>query len=187
MSTVLRTARLDLIHATLEIVHADLHSREKLPRLLRAEIGEGWPPPLLDVRAMEQLKKSLLDDPNLGGWTAWYWILRQPRTLIGLSGFKSRPANGVVELGYSVLERFQRRGFATEVVGTMTQWALTRGVERVFAETLPELVASQRVLLKNGFRFTGEGSEPGVIRFERGRLSGAKNSIHSSAPKRHTR
>lgn len=169
MKPIVRTARLELIPATLEIIAADLHRRDKLPALLRAEIGEGWPPPLLDVRAMQWLKQSLIADPTVGGWTAWYWIQRRPRALIGMSGFKSRPVNGTVELGYSVLEKFQRRGFATEVVNAMASWAIANGVERVTAETLPELIASQRVLIKTGFRFVGEGSEPGVIRFERKR------------------
>jgi RimJ/RimL family protein N-acetyltransferase len=46
---------------------------------------------------------------------------------------------------------------------------MKNGVERVFAETLPELIASQRVLLKCGFKQTAPASEPGVIRFERQR------------------
>jgi RimJ/RimL family protein N-acetyltransferase len=37
------------------------------------------------------------------------------------------------------------------------------------AQTLPELAPSIGVLEKCGFRFAGEGGEPGVIRYERGR------------------
>jgi RimJ/RimL family protein N-acetyltransferase len=36
----------------------------------------------------------------------------------------------------------------------------------VIAETLPELTPSIGVLGKCGFHLIGEGSEPGVIRFE---------------------
>ncbi len=166
MSWSIRTPRLELMPATLEIVEADLHRRDELPAVLRAEIGEGWPPPLYDVPAMEWLKRTLQNDPALGGWTTWYWIQRHPRVLIGLSGFKSRPVNGTVELGYGCLEKFQRRGFATEVVAAMVDWAFANGAEVVVAETLPELMGSQGVLFKTGFSFVGEGSEPGVIRFE---------------------
>ena len=170
MKPIVRTARLELIPATLEIIVADLRRRHLLASLLRAEIGAGWPPPLYDVPAMEWLKKSLIADPTLGGWTAWYWVLRRPRrVLIGLSGFKSRPIKGAVELGYSALDKYQRRGFATEVVAAMVNWAFANGVNCVLAETLPELIASQRVLVKNGFQFVGEGSEPGVMRFARER------------------
>ena len=168
MSPIVQTARLDLLPATLEIIAADLHRRDELPAKIDAEIGVGWPPPLVDVAAMEWTKRAMQADPALGGWTAWYWILRAPRrTLIGLSGFKSRPVNGSVELGYSTLPLYQRQGFATEAVKAMTDWAFSQGVNCVFAETLPELTASQSVLRKAGFQFTGEGSEPGVIRVER--------------------
>lgn len=173
MSTTVHTSRLELVPASLEIVEADLHRRDDLPALLRAEVGEGWPPPLYDVVAMEWLKRSLQNDPTLGGWTTWYWIQRQPRVLIGLSGFKSRPVNGTVELGYGCLQTFQRRGFATEAVAAMVTWAFANGAEVVAAETLPELMGSQGVLFKTGFSFVGEGLEPGVIRFERRRSATA--------------
>jgi RimJ/RimL family protein N-acetyltransferase len=157
------------VAATLEIVTADLHRRDELPSLLQARIGAGWPPPLVDVAAMQQLKHSLVTNPVPGGWTSWYWILRRPRTVIGLSGFKTKPVNGAVEIGYSLVPQLQRRGLAAEAIAAMVAWAFANGAELVFAETLPELVASQRVLLKNAFRCVGEGSEPGVIRFERRR------------------
>ena len=41
-----------------------------------------------------------------------------------------------------------------------------QAVRRAIAETLPELTPSIGVLTKCGFRLIGEGSEPGVIRFE---------------------
>jgi len=39
-------------------------------------------------------------------------------------------------------------------------------VQRAIAEALPELTPSIGVLRKCGFRFIGDGAEPGVIRFE---------------------
>lgn len=165
----IRTPRLELVPATLELVYADLHQRHRLPGLLKAEIAEGWPPCLLDVAAMQRIKQSLIADPITCGWTAWYCLLRRPLRLIGIAGFKSKPRDGAVEIGYELLSEFHRRGLGTELIGAMVQWAFGNGAERVFAETLPELIASQRVLAKNQFRFAGEGSEPGVLRFERQR------------------
>jgi RimJ/RimL family protein N-acetyltransferase len=166
------TPRLELVSATLEMVTADLHQRERLEALLRARIGDGWPPPLVNVEAMRRMKNALVQDPALGGWTTWYWITRRPRVLIGLSGFKTKPVRGQVEIGYTVLSAWQRRGYATEVVRAMIDWAFANGVHRVIAETLPELVASQRVLEKCCFKLRGQGSEAGVLRYEcrRGRI-----------------
>jgi ribosomal-protein-alanine N-acetyltransferase len=163
----LLTPRLELVPATLELIEADLHRRDELPTLLGAKLGAGWPPVLLDVAAMQWLKNSLINDPTLGPWTMWYWLTREPRVLIGGSGFKSRPKDRAVEIGYGLAPAFHRRGFATEGVNAKVNWAFANGVERVFAETLPELIPSQRLLLKCGFKFCGQGSEPGVIQFER--------------------
>lgn len=174
---VMQTDRLDLVAATLEIVTADLHQRELLPALLGAEIGAGWPPPLMDVRAMQHLKQSLGNESMREGWGAWYWVLRSLRQLIGISGFKNRPINGAVELGYSVLPQFQKRGLATEAIAAMVDWAFAHGAECVFAETLPELAASQRVLIKNGFARAIESSDPGVLRFERVAVSHSRDRL----------
>jgi RimJ/RimL family protein N-acetyltransferase len=51
-------------------------------------------------------------------------------------------------------------------------------VTRVIAETLPDLTPSIGVLKKCGFRLVGEGSEPGVIRFE---LTRAGHGGHAAA------
>lgn len=180
MKPIVCTARLDLVAATLEMATADLHRRDRLPRLLQAELGAGWPPPLYDSRAMDRVRRSLEADPAAGGWTTWYWVLKRPRIVIGLSGFKSRPSKGCVELGYTVLERYQRRGFATEAVTGMVQWALANGAHCVMAETLPELAASRRVLVKCGFTLVGEGSEPGVLRYTRERSPASNVGWRSS-------
>ncbi len=166
---MMRTARLDLVPATLEIVTADLHCRDELPALLSAKVGAGWPPPLINVEAMLRIKESFAEgDPQ--GWSSYYIVERSANVLIGLAGFKTKPVEGAVEFGYTLLPDWQRLGLGTEVVGAMAEWALSQPeVSCVFAETLPELTASQRVLEKNGFGSASNASEPGVIRFERRR------------------
>jgi RimJ/RimL family protein N-acetyltransferase len=60
-----------------------------------------------------------------------------------------------------------RHGYATEAVRGLVAAAFALPeVRRVLAETLPELTPSIGVLHKCGFRLIGDGSEPGVIRFE---------------------
>ena len=88
--------------------------------------------------------------------------------VIGLGGFKGRPdAAGTVELGYSVLDEFQRRGYGTEAAAALCAWAFSHPEIRcVTAETFPHLTGSISVLKKNQFRFTGAGSEGDTILFE---------------------
>ena len=74
-------------------------------------------------------------------------------------------------LGYAVARQFRGLGFATEATLGLVNFAFAQGnIERVAAETLPELTASIRVLEKAGFRRSGSAqTHPGAIRFERDR------------------
>jgi RimJ/RimL family protein N-acetyltransferase len=172
MNLRIETPRLELIAADLALVRADLHHREDLARRLDARL-EDWPPPLYEVSSMQWTINRLTEDPARVGWMGWYWVRRAPhRVAIGMGGFKGRPEAGAVEIGYSVVPKFQCHGLATEAVTALVEWAFEHvNVVRVVAETLPELIPSQRVLTKSGFTYVGEGSEPGVLRYERRRLS----------------
>jgi RimJ/RimL family protein N-acetyltransferase len=167
----LKTSRLELVSGSYEHAHAEKFNRKKLSELLDAEIPIGWPPPLNDEQSMNFFLKYSEENPDAGGFTFWYIILPEgdSRKAIGNVGFKGMPdTTGTVEIGYSIMESHQRNGYAPEAVAVIVDWAFSQpGVKRVIAETLPELVASQRVLEKNRFQFIGEGSEPGVIRYER--------------------
>jgi RimJ/RimL family protein N-acetyltransferase len=92
----------------------------------------------------------------------------EERTLIGTAGYKGPPTeDGTVEVGYGIVTDHRRRGYASEAMRALVARAFRLpGVRRVIAETLPELTPSIGVLRKGGFALIGEGSEPGVIRFE---------------------
>ena len=80
-------------------------------------------------------------------------------------GFKGPPQDGTVEIGYSVLPQFQGRGYATEMVRALIDWAFAQpGVLRIVAETTENNVASMRLLHRLGFAHTEPAVEPGHIR-----------------------
>jgi ribosomal-protein-alanine N-acetyltransferase len=174
----LATPRLELVPATVALVHADLKGRPQLARLLAARVPETWPPPRTEFATMLWTKQQMKAAPHHVGWLGWYWILTESRVLIGLGGFKGYPnSNGVVEIGYSVVETFQRKGYATEAVGTLCDWAFRDAlVRRVVAETFPRLSGSIRVLEKNRFRQVEAVPVNGVIRFELTREDQIPNS-----------
>jgi ribosomal-protein-alanine N-acetyltransferase len=99
------------------------------------------------------------------------------RVLIGSTGYKGPPsAEGTVEVGYSIVSDHRRRGYASEAVRGLVRHAFgVPEVRRVIAETLPELTPSIGVLRKCGFELVGEGSEPGVIRYELARTADGGN------------
>jgi [ribosomal protein S5]-alanine N-acetyltransferase len=102
-----------------------------------------------------------------------YFLWREPRRLVGVGGFFAPPHNGMVMLGYTVAKPFRGRGLATEATLGMVAFAFAhRDMDRVAAETLPELAASIRVLEKAGFSLDGPAqTHPGAIRFERSKGS----------------
>ena len=91
-----------------------------------------------------------------------------PAIAVGIAEYKGAPNDdGVVEVGYSVLRQFRRRGYASEAVAALIGRAFRDPpVSRVAAETYPHPAASIGVMLKNGLQFVGPGLQAGGIRYE---------------------
>lgn len=167
----LLTKRLMLIPASATLVRMELEDREAFARKLGVPLPLEWPPPLVDEAALRWVLERLEAHPEHAGWYMWYWIRQNDadggRELIGSGGFKGPPsAEGEVEIGYSVLTKWQRQGYGTEIVRRLVAWAFEhKAVRKIVAETLAELLGSIGVLEATGFQNVGEGGEPGVIRF----------------------
>jgi ribosomal-protein-alanine N-acetyltransferase len=120
--------------------------------------------------ALALFAAQLRRDPALAGWLSWYWILDDPatgrRTLIGSGGFTSPPVDGTVAIGYSLLPAYRGKGYATEAVRALTDWAFSHPtVLKIIAETLQDNRPSIRVLERAGFHRARKASEPGHLRF----------------------
>jgi RimJ/RimL family protein N-acetyltransferase len=168
---MISTERLELVPATLELTGAALEGQPALATSLGAFVPATWPPEFLDPPSLEFTLERLAEGPQQAGWWLHFVILRHGatgRTLIGSAGYKGPPTpDGTVEVGYGIVRDHQRQGYASEVVRGLLEHAFAvPTVQRVIAETLPELIPSISVLRKCGFRLIGDGSEPGVIRFE---------------------
>ena len=167
----IETDRLVLVPATPELTRAALAGNDALGRTLRALVPATWPPTYLDPAALTFTLDRLTEGESQAGWWLHFVMLKgggDSRALIGSGGYKGPPSgDGTVEVGYAIVSEHQRRGYATEATrGLVARAFSVAGVRRVIAETLPELIPSIGVLEKCGFRLIGEGSEPGVIRFE---------------------
>jgi [ribosomal protein S5]-alanine N-acetyltransferase len=165
------TPRLELVAGTVQLAQAEINSLPALAQLLDTPTPASWPPPLNDEHSQQYFLTSLQKaEASDAGWNLWFCIRREPRELIGNPGFKSSPKDGLVEIGYSMLETHQRQGYATEAVRGLLSWAFQKPeVQRIVADTLPELTPSIRVLEKSGFAFVGDGPvEDGMrtIRYE---------------------
>ncbi|TCB99957.1 N-acetyltransferase [Micromonospora zingiberis] len=67
-----------------------------------------------------------------------------------------QPAAGQAMLGYSLFPAWRGRGYATRTVRLLARWGFEHvGLARLWAGTLPENLASRRVLERAGFRYEG--------------------------------
>jgi ribosomal-protein-alanine N-acetyltransferase len=170
-----RTARLELIAATLDLVAAELDGPEALGAVLGVPVPPSWPPGEYDRDALEFFTARLVaGGPAALGWYNWYAVTIGPdgrrAALVAGAGYMGPPADGIVELGYSVVPEARSRGFATEIVQALALRALSvDGVRKVIAHTLESNTTSQGVLKRAGFTCVGPGAEPGLLRFERAR------------------
>ena len=122
---LIHTPRLRLM--TMELAHLAAIVRDpfSLGDLLRVAIPEGWPAyPAAYPHALDLQKKPLR---SYSGWWLYLFVDPVDQVLVGCGGFKDAPdVNGVVEIGCEIAPAFRCRGFATEAMRGLINYACTR-------------------------------------------------------------
>ena len=87
--------------------------------------------------------------------TFWIVVTRDEKNIVAELGFKGMPdEGGTVEIGYGTMPATRNKGYMTEAVEALSDWAATiPQVRFIKAETDRENLASIRVLQKTGFSF----------------------------------
>jgi RimJ/RimL family protein N-acetyltransferase len=170
----LKTNRLTLIAANAEYISTELKTPERLSNLLDAYVSADWPTGEYDRHAMEFfLARFEEGGEKVEGWYSWYAIceknLSAQKALVGAGGYFGPPtADGMVEIGYSVLPEWQKQGYASEMVKGLVDHAFAfPEIKQVVAHTTKANPASIKVLLKGEFYESGPGTEPDTLRFVR--------------------
>jgi ribosomal-protein-alanine N-acetyltransferase len=110
-----------------------------------------------DVR--DAVRGSTLPNMRMAGpyfylyYTFWLVIEKATRTIVAELGFKGKPNDkGEIEIGYGTMYQHRKRGFMTEAVEAMLQWAEEQPeVNWMLAETDESNRGSIRIMEKNGF------------------------------------
>lgn len=111
--------------------------------------------------AMEGLYKDALKQPNDYLWyTNWQIILKSENKSIGSACFIKNPEdNETVEIGYGINAEYRNKGYATEAIQAMCNWALNQPhMKTIIAETDKENYPSHKVLQKCGMTKYNETS-----------------------------
>ncbi|HKD76257.1 MAG TPA: GNAT family N-acetyltransferase [Ktedonobacterales bacterium] len=134
---------------------AELRSGERtgLGSRIGATISEEWWLGPTLVRLLLGLPEKMAQEP---GDARWVWLVIEPITanVVGDIGFHGPMRDdATVEIGYSIIPRAQRFGYATEAASALIHWtfAHTR-VAQIIAQINPGNAPSLRVAAKLGMQ-----------------------------------
>ena len=166
----IRTSHFALIPATVTLLELELEGSSRLAEALQARIPHGWPPGEYDADAMRFMLGELKQRGTaVEGWLAYYVVTHGAdgrRDLVANAGYFGPPTKGMIEIGFSVVEEWRRRGIATECVTALIDHAGKRADVRVIARTRRDNIAAAGVLDRCRFREI-EGPDEGLRYFER--------------------
>ena len=130
---------------------------------LAAGLGVTVPHPWTEFRdALPYVIERLNKHPNDASWWTYLPVDMHSNTLLGSCGFKGKPIDGLVEIGYEVAQNYRGQGFATEMARLLVKKGFEdQSVQMIQAHTLPTENASTAVLKKNSFNFSHEISHQG--------------------------
>lgn len=91
-------------------------------------------------------------------YTAWEIVLKCTNTIIGGMGFAGYPNEaGEVEIGYMIDANHHNKGYATEALQLLSQWAFTHEfVKAIIVHTYSDNLPSRRILEKCGFTLAND-------------------------------
>lgn len=135
----------------------------KCDNLLEQEFNLKNTSRIISPELKEALEQTIL--PNVADktknylfHTLWTAISKMENKMVGEVCIIGEPnADGEIEIGYGIYEEFQGKGFMTEIVGSIINWAKSQpSVKSVTASTDKTNIPSQKVLRNNLFKVISE-------------------------------
>ena len=110
------------------------------------------------VRTLDDARDYILSGPVASyakfGFGLYVVVLKETGAAIGICGLLKRDSLEDVDVGFALLEKFRRKGFAYESAAAVMEYGRNKlGLKRIVAITSPDNEASIRVLEKIGLQF----------------------------------
>jgi len=132
------TERLELLPIDSVIIHSSLFKKY-----------------IRNTKNYKSYLEELTKDSDLLGWGVWLVVSKDSNVIIGDIGFKGKPIDETVEVGYGFSLHARNKGYATESVNALIEWAFsTNRVNKVMAQCLTDNHSSIKVLTKLGMQRT---------------------------------
>ena len=156
--SIIHSERLDLFSMPPEAVTClAAGDRADAEAALGLTLPTGWPEPSV-LGWLTYRKGQMEKDPGVRPWLMRAVVVRsEPGRMIGNIGFHGRPVDGRAEIGYEISPPHRRRGYASEAVSVLIDWATREHAVQVFiASVSPSNIASRALISKLGFERTGQ-------------------------------
>lgn len=145
------TDRLVLVPITYEIIDSLLNKDSLKLEDMGLITNESWPTgDTMDI--LPVLKAQLKNTRTITGFEIWAIVKEESSIIIGDIGFKGQPnEKGVVEIGYGLVKEERKKGYGSEAVKAMVEWALNNEkVQCIKADCLINNIPSIKILEKVG-------------------------------------
>lgn len=132
------------------------------PPALEADLGLSISRDVLTERVQGAIRKKIekmigMDEAHHPWQTYWLIIIAENNFGAGLAGFKGYPdGNGSSEIGYGIDPAYQNKGYMSEAVRALVDWAFQHPLCNRVTATTVENPASRRLLEKLGARLLAE-------------------------------
>jgi RimJ/RimL family protein N-acetyltransferase len=160
---MLKTPRLDIYPLSPAQLELFPDRPEALEHELGLPISRGIVSDVLRRAIRMKLAKLSAADPSIWDWlTYWLVVIREDSFGAGLFGYKGFPdSNGEAEIGYGIDPACRGKGYATEALLALVEWAFREPACRavVARDVLRTNQASRKVLVKAGFSIYEETGE----------------------------
>lgn len=153
---VIASDRLDLVLLERDSLDDLIAGRvAAVERRISATIPQRWVEDSLPLVRMR--REQITRDPTSAPWLLRAIVLRSERRVVGHVNFHGPPASeGWVEIGYSILTEYRRKGLAVEAARAMFDWAnRNHGVATFRASVGPWNVPSLRMIQRFGLTKIG--------------------------------
>jgi [ribosomal protein S5]-alanine N-acetyltransferase len=158
-----QSATISLLPHTTEHLRALLEGEQIYQERFGIKVADGLRDFLTGPEVSAEFLTRLNDSSAADPWKDGFGVLHLAENIIiGLCSFVGPPTDeGMVEIAYGIVPKYEGRGYATEAARALVEYAVASGrVRTIWAHTLPQDNASTRVLLKCDFTMTGEVMHP---------------------------
>ena len=148
----INTSRLRLLELSQQQLELCLSDFQQLEKQLQMTIATDFLTERVQRAIRMKIEKMRVAEPSQHAWiTYWLIVIKDENIGAGMLGFKGYPnEDGSTEIGYGIDPAYQNKGYMSEAVQSLIDWAFTHPFCNIVTATEVYNPASKRLLEKLG-------------------------------------